>query len=112
MLGLLLAIGAGVMFLAVVLGLIALVFKLVFFAITLPFRIVGGILKLAFGLLLLPVLVVAGAVGILGLGIAAIFALLVPLLPVALAVLAVWGLAKLLAKRPAAAPAPVSTPRS
>ena len=108
----LLAVGAGLVFLTVVLGVIALVFKLVFFAITLPFRILGGILKLAVGLLLLPVLAIAGVIGALGLGIAAIFALLVPLLPVALAVFAVWGLAKLLARRPAVAPAPMSTPRS
>lgn len=108
----LLAVGAGLVVLAVVLGVIALVFKLVFFAITLPFRILGGILKLTLGLLLLPVLAVAGVVGVLGLGIAAVFALLVPLLPVALAVLAVWGLARMLSRRPAAAPSPVSTPRS
>jgi len=106
----LLAIGAGLVFLTVVLGLIALVFKLVFFAITLPFRILGGILKLTLGLLLLPVLAIAGVVGALGLGVAAIFALLVPLLPVALAVFAVWGLAKFLSRRPEGAPVP--TPRS
>ena len=98
----LLTIGAALMGITIVLGMIGLVLKLVFFVVFLPFRILGGVLKLTLGLLLLPVIAIAGVVGIVGLGVAAIFALLLPLIPVALAVLAVWGLARLLARRPTA----------
>ncbi|MCX6543257.1 MAG: hypothetical protein NTV05_02460 [Acidobacteria bacterium] len=99
----LLMIGAVLMGIALVLGLIAAVFHVVFWLAFLPFRIVGVVFRLAFGVLLLPILAIVGIVVLLGLGIAAIFAVLLPLVPVVLAVLVVWGLAKLLA-RPAVAP--------
>lgn len=99
----LLAIGAVLMCIALVLGLIAVIFRLVFWFAFLPFRIVGGVLKLAFGILLLPIVALVGTIGLVGLGIAALLAVLLPFVPVVLAVLVVWGLAKLLA-RPAVAP--------
>jgi hypothetical protein len=101
----LLTVGAVLMCIALVFGLIAVIFRVVFWFVFLPFRLVGIVFKLAFGVLLLPVLAIAGIIGLIGLGIAAVFAVLLPLVPVVLAVAVVWWLAKLLA-RPAIAPPP------
>ncbi|MEI6667590.1 MAG: hypothetical protein WCP29_05475 [Acidobacteriota bacterium] len=99
----LLAIGAVLMGIVLVLGILALLVHLLFWVVLLPLRIVGVALKLAFGLLFLPVLVVAGGIGLVGLGIAAVVAVVLPLVPVVLAGAVVWVLAKALA-RPAEAP--------
>jgi len=99
----LLTLGAILMGMVFVFGMLAVVFRLVFWFAFLPFRLVGLVFKLAFGVLLLPVLAIAGVIALIGVGIAAVCAVVLPLVPVALAVLVVWGFARLLA-RPAVAP--------
>jgi hypothetical protein len=103
----LLTIGAVLTGIVLVLGLIAVIFRLVFWFVFLPFRLAGLVVKLAVGVLLMPVLAIAGVVGLVGLGVAALFAVLLPLVPVVLAVAVVWWLAKLLAR-----PAVASPPRA
>jgi hypothetical protein len=99
----------GLFVIGVVGGLLKLVFWLLFLPLrlavrllALPFLALGFLLKLLFGLLLLPVFLVVGAVALVGFGLVALFGLLVPLLPLVLAGLVVWGLVKLFS-RPAVA---------
>lgn len=99
----LLTLGAVLMGIVFVFGVLAVLLKIVFWFAFLPFRILGVVFKLAFAVVLLPVLAFAGVIALVGLGIAAVFAVVLPLLPVVLAVMIVWGLAKMLA-RPAVAP--------
>ena len=103
----LLSIGVVLLIVLFALATVGIVLKLAFWLLLLPLRLAGAAVKLAFGLLVLPVLLVVGAVGLIGVGIAAVFALIVPLLPVALAVLVIWALAKWLT-RPAVAAPPVA----
>ncbi|MDO8835935.1 MAG: hypothetical protein Q7V01_10070 [Vicinamibacterales bacterium] len=86
-----------------VIGLIGTILKLLLKLIFLPFLLLGFVLKLALGLLLLPVIAVAGVVGAVGLVVAGLFALVLPLLPIVLAGLVVVALVKWLS-RPAAVP--------
>jgi hypothetical protein len=60
------------------------------------------VLKVLFGVLLLPLFLVLGVVAIAGIGIVAVLGLLMPLLPLIVAGLVVWGLVKFFS-RPAAA---------
>lgn len=110
----LLALGAFLLCGVMLLGLIGGILKLVFFVVFLPLRILGKLialpflavgffLKLLFGVLLLPLLLVGALIGIVGLGIAAVVGLLVPLMPLLIAGLLVWGLVKLFS-RPAVVP--------
>jgi hypothetical protein len=69
--------------------------------IMLPVIALGFLFKIIFGVLLLPVVAVGGIVALLGFGLVAVLGILVPLLPVVLAGLVVWGLVKLFS-RPAA----------
>lgn len=98
-----------------VIGVVGALLKLVFWLVLLPFKLaikllmlpviaLGLFLKLALGVLLLPVIGIIGVLAIVTLGIAAVAAVLVPLLPLAVAVLAVWGLVKLLSRPSATAP--------
>ena len=109
----LLALGTMLVFGLFVIGLIGGLLKLVFWLVFLPLRLamklialpfiaLGFLLKLLFGLFLLPVFLVLGVVALVGLGLVAVLGLLVPLLPVILAGLVVWGLVKLFS-RPAVA---------
>jgi len=110
----LLAVGALVLFGVLILGLVGAVLKLVFWLVFLPLRLaaklivlpfiaVGFFFKLLFGVLLLPVILVGGLVALVGFGLAAIVGLLLPLLPLVLVGLAIWGFVKLVS-RPAVAP--------
>jgi hypothetical protein len=85
---LLLGVIAGSVFLVV--GIVAAVVKLVFWLLVLPLRLLGGMLMLAMGVLLLPVLAIGAALAVMGMGLA----LLVPLLPFVLVGLLIWGVAK------------------
>lgn len=86
-----------------VLGVVGAIIKLVFKLIFLPFLLLGFLLKLALGLMLLPVIAMAGVVALIGLVVAGLFAVVLPLLPLVLAGLLVVALFKWLA-RPAAVP--------
>lgn len=99
----------GLLVVGLVGGLLKLVFWLVFLPIrlafkllTLPFIALGWLLKLIFGVLLLPLFLVLGVIAIAGVGIVAVLGLLVPILPLIVAGFVVWGLVKLFS-RPAAA---------
>ena len=109
----LLALGMLLLFGLLVVGLVGGVLKLVFWALFLPFRLalkllalpflaLGLLLKLLFGLLLLPLFLVLGVVAVAGFAFVAVLGLLVPILPLIVAGLVVWGLVKLFS-RPAAA---------
>jgi hypothetical protein len=106
-LGMLLLVGL------LVIGLVGGLIKLVFWLLFLPFRLalkllalpfiaLGLLLKLFVGALLLPLFLVLGVVAIIGLGIVAVLGLLLPVLPLIVAGLFVWGLARFFS-RPAAA---------
>lgn len=110
----LLALGALLLGGLIVLGTIGLVLKVAFWIVLfplrllfklifLPFLLIGFVLKLALGVLLLPVLLVGGLIGGLVLLVGGFFAVLLPLLPVVLAGLLIYVVAKRLA-RPATAP--------
>lgn len=100
----LLTLGAILTGIVFVFGMLAVMLRLVFWFAFLPFRLVGAVFKLAFGILLLPVLALAGVLALVGLGIAAVVTVVLPLVPVALAVLVVWGLARMLSRPAAIAP--------
>lgn len=94
-----LAVG-GLIVLAAVLALLKLVLVLVLLPLRLAFRLVLLPIRLVFGLLLLPLVLLVCAV--CGIGVAAgLFALAVPLLPLALVAWLVWLLMK---RAPAARP--------
>jgi hypothetical protein len=106
-LGMLLLVGL------LVIGLVGGLIKLVFWLLFLPFRLalkllalpfiaLGLLLKVLVGALLLPLFLVLGVVALVGLGIVAVLGLLLPVLPLIVAGLCVWGLAKFFS-RPAAA---------
>jgi hypothetical protein len=80
---------------AVVFGILALPFALVLlpFALLLwlPFLLLKFTLRVAAALLLVPLLVLGGVIGLLVAGIAAV-AMMVPLLPIAIVLLLVWAL--------------------
>ncbi len=97
-----LALGTMALFGLLVIGLVGGLLKLVFWVLLLPLRLVGLFLKLLVGLLLLPVVLVAAVVGLLGFGLIALFGLLLPLLPIILLGLGVWAIVKLVS-RPAVA---------
>ncbi|MCX6551326.1 MAG: hypothetical protein NTY02_10050, partial [Acidobacteria bacterium] len=111
----LLALGALLLFGVMLLGVVGAVLKLVFWLVLLPLRVAGKLVALPFiafglfvkmfvGVLLLPLVAVGGLVALVGLGLAAVFALLLPLLPLVIAGLLVWGLVKRFS-RPAVVPA-------
>jgi hypothetical protein len=108
----LLALGTILLFGLLVLGLVGAILKMLFWLVFLPLRLaaklimlpviaLGFLFKIIFGVLLLPVVAVGGIVALLGFGLVAVLGILVPLLPVVLAGLVVWGLVKLFS-RPAA----------
>jgi hypothetical protein len=110
----LLLLGVMLMFGVLLLGLIGGIIKVVFWLLFLPLRLafrlvtlplmaIGLVFKLAVGAMLLPVLLVVGVVGIVGLGLAAIVGLLLPLIPLVLVGLLIWGFVRLVS-RPAAVP--------
>ena len=109
----LLALGTLLLFGLLVVGLVGGLLKLVFWLLFLPFRLalkllalpfmaLGLLLKLVFGVLLLPLFLVLGVLALVGFGLVALLGLLVPILPLIIAGLVVWGLAKVFS-RPAAA---------
>jgi hypothetical protein len=109
----LLALGTLLLFGLLVVGLVGGLLKLVFWLLFLPFRLalkllalpflaLGLLLKLTVGVLLLPVFLVFGVLALVGFGLVAVLGLLVPLLPLIIAGLVVWGLVKFFS-RPAAA---------
>jgi len=97
-----LALGTMALFGLLVIGLVGGLLKLVFWVILLPLRLVGLFLKLLVGLLLLPVVLVAVVVGALGFGLIALLGLLLPLLPIILLGLGVRAIVKVVS-RPAVA---------
>jgi len=108
-----LALGTLLLFGLLVVGLVGGVLKLVFWLLFLPFRLalkllalpflaLGLLLKLLFGVLLLPLFLVGGVLALAAFGIVAVVGLLVPVLPLIVAGLVVWGLVRLFS-RPAAA---------
>jgi len=107
-----LALGMLLLFGLLVVGLIGGLLKLVFWLLFLPFRLalkllalpflaLGLLLKLVFGVLLLPLFLVLGVVAVVGFGLVALLGLLLPVLPLIIAGLVVWGLVKFFS-RPAA----------
>jgi hypothetical protein len=109
----LLALGALILFGLLVVGVVGGLLKLVFWLLFLPFRLalkllalpflaLGLLLKLLFGVLLLPLFLVLGVMALAGFGIVAVLGLLLPVLPLIVAGLVVWGLVKIFS-RPAAA---------
>ena len=88
----------------VVFWLILLPFRLLFKLLVLPFLLVGFVLKLALGVLLLPVVGVVAVIGVIGLVVAGVFAVLLPLLPVVLVGAAIVALVKYLGRPAAVAP--------
>jgi hypothetical protein len=80
---------------------IFLPFRLALKLLALPFLAFGLLLKLIFGVLLLPLFLVLGVLAIVGFGLVALLGLLLPILPLVVAGLVVWGLVKLFS-RPAA----------
>lgn len=109
----LLALGALLLFGLMIIGLVGGILKMVFWLLFLPLRLavrlialpflaLGFFLKVLFGVLLLPVFALVGLVALLGFGLVAVLGLLVPLMPLVLAGLVVWGLVKLFS-RPAVA---------
>jgi hypothetical protein len=108
----LLALGAFLLFGVLILGFVGAILKLVFWLvflplrlaaklIALPFVLLGVFFKVLFGVMLLPIIAVVGTVALVGFGLVAVVGLLLPLLPLVLAGLLVWGLVKLFS-RPAA----------
>ena len=103
----LLALGTLLLFGLLVVGLVGGLLKLVFWLVFLPFRLalkllalpfiaLGVLLKVVFGVLLLPLFLVLGVLALAGFGIVAVLGLLVPILPLIVAGVVVWGLVKLL----------------
>ncbi len=73
-----------------VFGLVALLIKAILLLVLLPFKLVFGLTRGLIGLILLPVfLVVGGLVAVLAI-VGGLFALAVPLLPLAALVFVVW----------------------
>jgi len=110
----LLALGAFLLFGMMLLGLIGGILKLVFWLVFLPLRLLGKLIalpfvaigfffKLLFGVMLLPLLLVGGLIALVFAGLAALVALIVPLMPLLIAGIVVWGLVKVFS-RPAVAP--------
>ena len=96
---------------ASVIGVVFLLFKIVFWAVFLPFRLlfkliwlpiglVGGVVSLAAGAALLPIILTVGLVVAAFAAIAALLALLVPAIPFVLLGLMIWAIVR---RRPAAA---------
>ena len=109
----LLALGTLILFGLLIVGLVGGLLKLVFWLLFLPFRLalkllalpflaLGLLLKLLFGVLLLPLFLVLGVIALAGFGVVALLGLLLPVLPLIVAGLVVWGLVKFFS-RPAAA---------
>jgi hypothetical protein len=107
-----LALGMLLLFGLLVVGLVGGLLKLVFWVLFLPFRLalkllalpllaLGLLLKVLFGVLLLPLFLVLGVIALVGFGLVALLGLLVPILPLIVAGLVVWGLVKIFS-RPAA----------
>jgi hypothetical protein len=108
----LLALGTILLFGLLVLALVGAILKMLFWLVFLPLRLAGTLIalpfialgflfKILFGVLLLPIIAVVGIVALVGFGLVAVLGLLLPLLPLVLAGLVVWGLVKLFS-RPAA----------
>jgi hypothetical protein len=109
----LLALGMLLLFGLLVVGLVGGLLKMVFWLLFLPFRLalkllalpflaLGLLLKLLFGVLLLPLFLLLGVIALVGFGVVAVLGLLLPVLPLVVAGLVVWGLVKFFS-RPAAA---------
>lgn len=109
----LLALGMLLLFGLLVVGLVGGLLKMVFWLLFLPFRLalkllalpflaLGLLLKLLFGVLLLPLFLLLGVLALAGFGVVAVLGLLLPVLPLVVAGLVVWGLVKFFS-RPAAA---------
>ena len=107
-----LALGMLLLFGLLVVGLVGGLLKLVFWVLFLPFGLalkllalpflaIGLLLKVLFGVLLLPLFLVLGVLALVGFGLVALLGLLVPILPLIVAGLVVWGLVKIFS-RPAA----------
>lgn len=95
----------GILKLAV--SLLVLPFKLLGKLIALPFMAIGLFFKLLFGVMFLPVLVVGGVIAFVFVAISAIIGLLVPLMPLLIAGVVVWGAVKIFSR-----PAAVVPPRA
>ena len=112
------ALGAFLLFGLLVLGVIGGILKLVFGLLFLPLRLLGKLIalpfmavgvffKLLFGVMFLPLLFVGGLVVLAGLVVAAVVGLLVPLMPLLIVGVVVWGLVKVFSR-----PGAVVVPRA
>lgn len=90
----LLALGTLFLFGLMMIGIVGGLLKLAFWLIFLPFRLALTLLKLVVGVLLLPLFLVLGVIALVGFALVALLGVLVPLLPLIVAVAVVWGLAK------------------
>jgi hypothetical protein len=110
----LLSLGAFLLFGMMLVGLIGGILKLVFWVIFLPFRLLGSLValpfmaagaffKVLFGVMFLPLLLVGGMVVLVFGVLAAVVSLLVPLMPLLIVGVVVWGLVKAFS-RPAVMP--------
>lgn len=90
----LVAIGLAGLVLVAVLGAVGGLLALLFWLITLPFRILGFAFRLLGALLMLPFLLLGGLVLAVVVGIPVLFAVLLPALPVVLLAWLIWWLVR------------------
>ena len=111
----LLTLGAFVLFGVMLLGLVGGILKLVFWLLFLPLRLLGKLValpfmaigvffKLMFGVMLLPLLAVGGVIALVFVVLTALVSLIVPLMPLLIAGVVVWGLVKVFSRPVAAVP--------
>jgi len=105
----LLALGAFLLFGMMLLGLVGGILKLVFWLVFLPLRLLGKLIalpflaigfffKLLFGVMFLPLLLVGGLIALVFVVLAALVGLIVPLMPLLIAGVVVWGLVKVFSR--------------
>jgi hypothetical protein len=91
-------------FLFLTLALVGFIIKMVFWVVFFPIRfllkLVFWILGAGLAMLVLPILLVVGAIAIIGGIIAAVVSLLAPLLPIAIVALVGWGIYRASTRRP------------
>ena len=91
-------------FVFVILALVGLVLKTIFWIVFFPIRfllkLVFWILGVGLGVLVLPIVLIVGGIAIVGAILAAILSLLAPLLPIAIVALVGWGIYRASTRRP------------
>jgi hypothetical protein len=100
-LGMLLVVGT--MVARVLFWIVLLPFRLLFGVLLFPFWLLKTALKLVGVVLLLPILAVAGGLALIGLALAALVTIVVPLAPILLVGLLLWVVIRSFSRRPVAA---------